>query len=61
MNVDKTVEVQLTKSQVNNLVEFFDIGFIPFIRELVDLDNMDYLVDMCELYKKLVAADKVLR
>lgn len=45
--------IKLTKSQIENLMEFFEFEFIDSIRNNTDIDNMDYLVDMCEIYKKL--------
>lgn len=42
--------VLLTKSQAENLIEFFEIAFIPMIRDMSDVDNMGYLVDMCNIY-----------
>lgn len=45
--------IKLTNSQVENLMEFFELEFIDFIRNDTYIDNMDYLVDMCEIYKKL--------
>lgn len=45
--------LELTHSQVLNLKEFFEFEFIPSIQRNTDCDNIDYLVDMCEIYKKL--------
>lgn len=48
--------ITLTSSQVNNLVEFFELSFINLIADLAkdkEIDNMDYLVDMCDTYKLL--------
>ena len=45
--------IELTKSQVENLMEFFEFEFIDSIRNNTDIDNINYLVDMCEIYKKL--------
>lgn len=47
------MNIELTNSQVENLMEFFEFEFIDSIRNNTDIDNMDYLVDMCEIYKKL--------
>ena len=48
-------KIELTKSQVKKLMEFFEIWFIHSIREDDAIDNIDYVVDMCEIYKKLKA------
>lgn len=47
------MKIELTNSQVDNLMEFFEFEFIDSIRNNTDVDNMNYLVDMCEIYKKL--------
>lgn len=43
----------LTKSQVSNLLEFFDLNFIESIRSYTGVDNMECIVNMCEIYKSL--------
>ena len=45
--------ILLTKSQAENLMEFFEVAFIPMVRDTPEIDNLDYLVDMCEIYKQL--------
>lgn len=45
--------VTLTKSQLNNLIDFFQFEFIPSIQRNPEIDNMNYLVDMCDIYKQL--------
>ena len=45
--------LELTHSQVENLKEFFEFEFIPSIRNNPECDNIEYLVDMCDIYKKL--------
>ena len=45
--------IELTASQVENLMEFFEFEFIDSIRNNTDIDNMGYLVDMCDIYSKL--------
>lgn len=54
MNV--SINIAFTKSQVKNLVKFFDMAFSRMIAELVnggELDNMAYLTEMCEVYTRL--------
>lgn len=54
--MNESITITLTKSQVGNLVEFFDMAFPRMIADLVnggELDNMAYLTDMCEAYTKL--------
>lgn len=49
-------ELTLTKSQIDNLMEFLEFELIPSIRRNEETDNINYLVDMCDIYKKLVDA-----
>lgn len=55
---DKTIAIVLTKSQVENLIEFFELCFIDQIRNDTEIDNMDYMVDMINVYAKLKEANK---
>ena len=43
----------LTQSQVENLIEFIELHFIDSVREDVDIDNIDYVVDMMDTLVKL--------
>ena len=45
--------LKLTNSQVENLIDFFEVAFIQNIRDDEALDNINYLVDMCDIYKQL--------
>ena len=45
--------IYLTKSQIDNLMSYFEFDFIHSIREDEEIDNINYLVDMCDIYKKL--------
>ena len=51
--MNKDYELRLTKSQVENLAEFIEFYFIDSIRTDDGIDNIDYLVDMCDVYKNL--------
>ena len=51
-------EIELTKSQIDNLMEFFEFEFIESIRNNTEVDNINYLVDMCDIYKKLADASE---
>lgn len=42
-----------TLTQVKNLAEFLELNFIQSIRDDTDIDNIDYLCDMCGIYKEL--------
>lgn len=45
--------ILLTKSQAENLMEFFEVAFIPMVRDTPEIDNLDYVADMCEVYKEI--------
>lgn len=45
--------LMLTKSQIDNLIEFFELEFIGMVRKDDCIDNMDYVCDMCDIYKGL--------
>ena len=47
------IPINLTESQADNLMEFFEFEFIPSIQRNPDCDNINYLVDMCDIYKAL--------
>ena len=51
-------KIELSESQVENLKEFFEFNFIDYIRTDTEIENLDYVVDMCEIYTKLKAAKK---
>lgn len=43
----------LTQSQVDNLIEFIELNFIDTVRNDIDIDNIDYVVDMMDALTKL--------
>ena len=55
---NKTLNVALTKSPVDNLVEFVELNFIQSIRDDTGVDNIDYVVDMMDALKTLRLASK---
>ena len=54
-------EIKLTKSQIDNLIEFFEMCFIDMIRDVDEIDNINYLVVMCETYTKLKKAQESIK
>ena len=50
------IKLTLTPDQAENLADFIDIHFLSEIRENEDIDNLEYVCDMCEIYRKLKAA-----
>lgn len=47
------MNITLTISQIQNLIEFIEFEFIDSIRDDEEIDNIDYIVDMMDVYKKL--------
>lgn len=45
--------IELTKSQVSNLIDFIEIGFYDAIRKDTDIDNIDYAIDMMNALQAL--------
>ena len=43
----------LTKSQIDNLIDFFELEFIDMVRKYDCIDNMAYVCDMSDIYKGL--------
>ena len=52
----KTKTIELTDSEITNLIAFFEYEFIPSIKGDDELDNMGYLCEMCGIYNKLKRA-----
>ena len=48
--------VELTQSQIKNLAEFIELNLISTIRVDVDIDNIEWVKDMCEAHTKLKEA-----
>ena len=53
------MKVELTRSQCENLANFIEMELITSIRNDVDVDNIEYLCDMCDAYKKLREAERI--
>lgn len=54
---DDLITVRLGKEQIENILEFFDLRFIPFIQdEGDDIDNIWYLESMSTAYATLAKA-----
>ena len=45
--------IEITKEQAESVVDFLEAEFINGIRNDPDLDNLRYVVNICEVYKKL--------
>ena len=44
-------KIELTKDQCESLVEFIEYAFICSIREDEYLDNLQYVINICDAYK----------
>lgn len=51
----------LSKDEVDNLVEFFELEFLPMVRKDDTIDNMRYLTSMGDVFRKLENAQKRLK
>lgn len=47
------MNIDFTKSQIENLMEFIEFEFLDAIRKDTDIDNINYVADMMEAYTKL--------
>lgn len=45
--------IDLKESQYINLCDFIELNIFDYIRNDTDIDNIDWLVDMMEIYQKL--------
>lgn len=45
--------IEITPDQATSLLDFIEFSFIDSIRNDTDCDNMDYVCNICEIYKKL--------
>lgn len=45
--------VFLTKSQIDNLIEFIELHFIDSIRDDEDIDNIEYIISMMDALREL--------
>lgn len=53
--IDK-ISIQLSRSQIDNLINFIELEFIDSIRRDEEIDNIDYIINMMETLKTLRAA-----
>lgn len=53
--------VELTDSQVKNVADFIEFNLLEAIRQDCDIDNINWVADMCEAYKKLREAEAKLK
>ena len=53
--------ITLSQGEVDNLVEFFEMEFLPMVRKDDTIDNMRYLTSMGDAFRKLENAQKRLK
>ena len=59
-NYNTTISFNITKGQIESLIEFIDLNFFPSIRNDVDIDNMDYICNICDIYRNLTKAQETI-
>jgi hypothetical protein len=47
------MKIELTKSQIRNLIDFIELEFYGSIRRDTEIDNMDYAVDLMNVLQTL--------
>lgn len=47
------MKLDITKSQAESLLKFIEIEFIDSVRNDEGIDNMQYVVNICDVYKEL--------
>lgn len=52
METEKSYVIHLDRGQCTNLLEFFEIDFISFLKD-IDVDNMAYLESMTGVWRQL--------
>ena len=48
--------ITFTKDEINNLIEFFELAFLPMVQRDDGIDNMRCLFSMGNVHRKLEAA-----
>lgn len=50
--------ITFSKDEIDNLMEFFELEFLPMVQRDDSIDNLRYLVSMSDVYRKLDAAQR---
>jgi hypothetical protein len=53
MGRPEEIVLRLTESQVVSLLDYIEINFIQAIRDDTDVDSIEYVCNICDVYKKL--------
>ena len=59
-NYNATISFEITKGQIGSLIEFIDLNFISSIRNDEDIDNMDYICNICDIYRNLTKVQEII-
>ena len=59
-NYNATISFDISKGQIESLIEFIDLNFLPSIRNDEDIDNMDYICNICDIYRNLTKAQETI-
>ena len=49
--------LELTRSQCKNIAELIELNIFDYIRNDTEIDNMEWLCDMADAWKKMKEAD----
>lgn len=49
--------VELTRSQCKNIAELIELNIFDYIRNDTEIDNMEWLCDMADAWKKMKEAE----
>ena len=60
METEKSYAIHLDRGQCINLLEFFEIDFISFLKD-IDVDNMAYLESMIGVWRQLKDIEKEIK
>ena len=59
-NYNATISFEISKGQIESLINFIDLHFISSIRNDEDVDNMDYICNICDIYRNLTKAQETI-
>lgn len=45
--------IEITQSQAESLLDFIEVHFLSSLRNDVDIDNMQYVANICDIWKML--------
>ena len=45
--------IEITQSQAESLLDFIEVPFLSSLRSDVDIDNMQYVANICDIWRML--------